>query len=112
MSANPKILKLIGSLLDATTSGRVQWSESGLRDIFDLEVKGGAITISVDLEDNGEVYFIGLRGEQGKMLESEFFAPGDEGFEAARDLYRLVRRNALHVDDILDRVIADLETKK
>jgi hypothetical protein len=112
MAANPKILRLIESLRDATLAGRLRWKESGVRNYFDLSIKDGAIAVSSDLEEGQEEYFVGLRGDKGVFIEREFFVPGDEGFDAARSLYEIVRRNAYHVDDIIDRVIADLETKK
>jgi hypothetical protein len=109
MAANPKILKLIQSLHQATESGRVQWSVSGIPDYFDLALKQGGVTVSIDYYGGHEEYFVGLRGEKGRMIESEFFVDGDEGFDAARNLFQMAKRNALHADTFIDSVISDLE---
>jgi hypothetical protein len=109
MATNPRILKLIQSLQRATASGRVQWSESGIPDYFDLDLKRGGVTVSIDHYGGHEEYFVGLREEKGRMVESELFVNGDEGFEAARNLFQAVKRNAYHADTFIDSVIADLE---
>jgi hypothetical protein len=111
MATNPKILKLVRSLENATASGRLQWSESNLRDYFDLKMRQGIISISCDLKNGSEEYFVGLLGDDGRVIESEFFTSDDEGFENVRGLYQMVKRNAFHVDEILDSVIAELEMK-
>jgi hypothetical protein len=96
MATNPKILKLIQSLIRATASGRLEWS--ALR-----------ITISSDGMGKSEEYYVGLREEKGRVIESEFFEEGDEGFEEARSLFLMVKRSALQVDNFIDSVISDIE---
>jgi hypothetical protein len=109
MATNPKILKLIQSLHQATASGRLQWSESGITDYFHLDLKQGGITVTGDSEDGREEYFVSLRGEKGGVIQSEFFVQGDEGFDAARNLFQMVKRKSLHVDSFIDSVISELD---
>jgi hypothetical protein len=109
MATNPKILKLIQSLIRATASGRLEWSALRGPNDFDLPLKQGGITISSDGMGKSEEYYVGLREEKGRVIESEFFEEGDEGFEEARSLFLMVKRSALQVDNFIDSVISDIE---
>lgn len=110
MATNPKITLLLTSLRSATAEGRIRWSETFQTGIFELIVKDAKIQFAYQSTARGDQFYINIGNSQGATVESELLYEGDEGFNLASDLYPLVRRNALKVDEFLDSVIAAVES--
>jgi hypothetical protein len=120
MSANPKFFRLLNGLLEATRSGSVSW-EPTVSDT-DFRVQLGGVMVRVGLgflsetdadEGSPSIPYAKLIGPGGKILEhgwSEELAP--EQADLIKDLYDSARRQVLRVDDVLDRLIQQVESGK
>jgi hypothetical protein len=120
MNANPKFIRLLRGLLDATQKGEVRWEQTISEKDFRVQLEGGMVRVGevirseTDDDDEGALTpYATLIGRGGKTLEfawPEDLAP--ENLDMIKELYEAVRRQVLQVDDILDRLIQQVESGK
>lgn len=109
MASNPKIVALTKTLLDASRKGRLQWAEDATPRSYKIVLDPATVSIDEQYLDEGGVeYTISLFDKNSKLLEFEIIEQGDELFDAVEELHNLARKSALRVDDVIDRVIADV----
>jgi hypothetical protein len=120
MSANPKFFRLLKGLLEATRSGRVSWDPTVSDTDFRVQLEGVMVRVGLGYlsetdadEGSPSIPYATLIGPGGKILErgwSEELEP--EQSDLIRDLYDAARRQVLRVDDVLDRLIQQVESGK
>jgi hypothetical protein len=119
MNANPKFVRLLQSLLEATQRGRLRWEQTISKEDFRVQFEGVIVRVGEharseeDDEKDLLTPYATLIGPGGRTLE--FAEPEDlepENSDMIKDLYNAVRRQVLQIDDILDRLIEHVEKGK
>jgi hypothetical protein len=113
MEANPKFVKLLESLREATARGTVQWEETVDEKTFRVTRDYATVQIYWNIDDISvkKYYYADLLDQKGRVVESLEAESGSEE-NLLKDLFELAQRNARHADDLLDRMIADLESNR
>ena len=117
MSLNPKFAELLSNLRDAAVrdpaaESRLKWAAGPTGRAFELKTDYANLRIE---EDSGFApeYSVLFRDSNGNIIESEILREGDgDDFELVRTLYELVRQSTLRVDELIDRMIADVRLGK
>lgn len=112
MEANPKYLALLESLIDATNRGRIRWEETASEDEFRTLINPEIVRIGRHLnrEEFENYFLLTLVNSGGKIIEQQAFSNGPD-FEAAETLFEMARRDALRVDDFIDRMISAVKSR-
>jgi hypothetical protein len=120
MSPNPKFVQLIKSLKTATEQGRIEWSETVDEHTFRALLPNAIVRIAkvfnekMQLEDqdlNEPAYIASLVDDGGEVLES--VTSGQERgqhYVLLSELFELARRRARRIDDLLDRLITNVDS--
>jgi hypothetical protein len=116
MSTNPKFVKFLETLRDATRQGRLDWSKTAEEDTFRVLLNQTIVRVGKSFDEIGDrtYYFATLVDSEGETLEHITSDYDDDGahFELLKDLYDMARRRSGKVDDLLDRLISDLNKSK
>lgn len=108
MTPREKLLRLVESLTSATPSGTIPWQRTPYPNSFFVQLN--PISVSLD-EEFGGGYCVTVYDGESKVHDLEIFARGDEALPRVEKLYNLARRSAGGDDDLLDRAIADIESR-
>lgn len=110
MGASPKFRKLLEDLRDATLQGKLQWSETADESEFRVNFDYAMIRVGQAYSADGDTYVLSasLLTPKGRVVE-QFTASGGMDYALLEELYDLARRSALKADDLLDRVISEVE---
>jgi hypothetical protein len=106
MTHEEKMTEMAKTLLRQTEEGILEWEETADEKQFQLPRKDYALISGLDRQGES---FLRIINNNGKVVET--FKP--EGYatltELVHSLYEAARRNALKVDDTVDRIMDDLK---
>lgn len=121
MPTTDKIHTLLTSLKTATLEGRLRWSPAKESLTYTVPLAHANVELVKEEVYAGEHpdplvsrtrtrYVLSLRDKEGRIVELDIIS-AKEGvdFQLAEELYRLAK--AKHVDDLLEKVIADVNSK-
>ena len=119
MAEDQKLVKLLQGLIEATARGRMAWEETYDESGFRTVTEHGMIRLGLEYDDDREesILIITLMdrkakvGDEFRLHQNQAGGP-DSTYMFAYNLFKLARRSARAADDLLDRVIADVETLK
>jgi hypothetical protein len=119
--AENKIMALLEALSRATERGQVPWEIAPSENVFRAPIGDGGIRIerrapspSLPYITQGErpgAYSLWVVNSQNQVVDAFDFEPGTPGHALLEKLFPLVRKAALKVDQVLDRMLAALESK-
>ena len=110
--ADEKLIRLLGDLKQATSQGRLHWTEAEGENSFRITLGSAVVEIEEEVHGDDHVYItynVVVRDEQGKTLQLEFFDNkrlNADHYGLVRELYDLARRDALKIDQVLDSMIS------
>lgn len=104
---------ILGSLLERSEKGELNWKTTGNSDKFLLPLNESSVTVEKFESFSGETtYIFYFRNEKGEIVEElrkKRETMSDEIFEKSEQLYDLARRKALNADETIDRIIEQLK---
>jgi hypothetical protein len=109
-----RVIVLCKRLAEATSSGDVEWRAED-EDWYLWEHPEGAVAIGARDRDGQPPYELQIMNGEGQRVEQLLSAlvADDQPApwnEPLAELYRLARRSALHADEIIDALIAGLQS--
>ena len=112
MDAN-KIYRLIDKLLEKTKDGTLRWEFTGTPDTFQVALPYSSIRV---LKKKSSENLIELYNEEGILIEqfppiinNELFDYRPDTHQILASLFEMARRQALHVDQEIDKILNTLE---
>ena len=111
-------IDLLRRLKDRTSSGDVDWEEAGesmFRAVLDsgmVRIREATTFISVDDVDDlvpKKEYTAWLLTPDARIVREVGFLPDDVGYDAVRDLFDVARRHAMDSDELIGRLLIELE---
>ncbi|MFF0550256.1 hypothetical protein ACFYUL_14955 [Streptomyces sp. NPDC004311] len=112
-----KMQALIDTLIIKTKERRIEWEEDESGDAFALSLTRGTVTVWSADGDGMHPFILRIRGDRGQIVEQvETARPYEEHTWSRMDLsiqhlHELARRNALNIDEVIDRIIEDLRER-
>src|SRR2546427_10522876 len=111
--ADDKIYQLILKLSDSTAAGKTKWEQTQNEGAFQAVFPSHSVRISTSWGEDPETpdYIFGIYNSEGALLEqvrdTEIQAPkgGISVFQLLHDIYQKARRQAMGVDDAIDRLL-------
>ena len=95
---------IIKRLIERTGAGELDWEENAFtRDQFDLSLAGQTIEVTQWEEDFNTGVQLRLRDDTGRSIE-DFVAWDNQDEGHVRQLWEVVRRRTLRVDEALDQL--------
>lgn len=116
MTAEAKLLQLVQRLAERTAHGSVIWEPTADKSTYQTAFPDYGVRI-VEIQKADDLdprYLIELLDANGNIIERAFdldIVPDEgrpEALKAIRDLYTVVRRRALGVDNALDNLLSEL----
>jgi hypothetical protein len=113
---NSKFEQFLAQLLESTEEGSVRWQDTASDTTFSTALPSGIVHIERDQWPDEEgnlfpVYIAYLYDRRGRLAEELTGGKmSDQGLLSR--LYQLARRSARDTEGLLDRVAADLQSKK
>ena len=114
-------IDLLRRLKDRTSSGDVDWEEAGeamFRAVLDsgmvrIRMLGVLIPVN-DLNDVApkKQYTVWLLTPDARVAREVDFLPDDAGYDTVQDLFDVARRHATGSDDLIGRLLVELERPK
>jgi hypothetical protein len=110
MPANPKFIKLLESVKEATSEGRLEWSEAFNREyrttLDEVSLRTG---FEIGEEPGSLYYYVYLYDKKDDILEA-LTSEDDQGKYKMflREFAEVAKRRARKVDDLLDRLIKSI----
>jgi hypothetical protein len=109
LQKEPDYEKIIDALIDKTKEGKLQWQETADERTFLAAVRGErTFQISQDWEDALERFQLVIRDADGRAFVDKLFyiaRPVSAAANKARNLYELVRRISLNLDEKVDETV-------
>lgn len=120
---NEKLTSLVTTLVEKTEEGKVSWSPTVNADEFVAGFSRYAILIRKDVavyefgdtsqETHLELLFL---NEDGRVMDSKAASPDSlsdqsDDFERLYELFTLARRSAYNVEEGIDRLLQELESR-
>ena len=120
--AYEKQYEIVDTLISSTEEGTLIWEKSFSENIFEAPLKDYSFRIieEIDFEENTS-YTITVLNKDGGVIErfsdseltneQEQYRPRESKSynEKVRDIYSLIRRKALGIEQVLDDVLEELE---
>ena len=118
-----KITNLIDLLLEKTLEGKVSWESTANNETFlsSLGLYGISIRRTVPqtvtrgiafFGDSRPIYIVSFLDEEGKLFDSKVEnSASSTGYEKLEELFTLARRSAHNVEESLDRLLQELESR-
>ncbi|MDW3850743.1 hypothetical protein NMK34_29445 [Micromonospora sp. BRA006-A] len=116
MTVQAKLVSLVELLLDGTAAGDVSWNPARGENEFLSSGPNSGVKLSRWMDDDGDynygLYLLNPRGTVVAELVSEWDTSGtaSQWNASLEELYDQARRQALGIDDLLDRTLADLQS--
>jgi hypothetical protein len=123
--ASERLNVLLSSLAEATSARRVTWAETSSAGRFRVSLANGLLDIEEETSpfrksfpdllpekrprNSYVVYVTGPAAS--KAVEAEFFEPTDPQFELVRGLYAAARNQALKIDEAIESMIGEVESR-
>lgn len=123
MIINEKLTSLVTTLVEKTEEGKVSWNPTVNADEFVAGFSRYAILIRKDVavyefgdtsqETHLELLFL---NEDGRVMDSKAASPDSlsgqsDDFERLYELFTLARRSAYNVEEGIDRLLQELESR-
>ena len=112
--ASEKFSILLGKLLSKTRKKEILWHETANVSAFRIAFGDGLVRIEYGVDFEGNVYYAAyLQDRKGRTLDQ--IGPAyqkDPTQELLSELFDAARPSALRVDDILERMMEDVELGK
>jgi hypothetical protein len=101
-----KAIEFFQGVLSKTRAGRIRWQPTAEDEIY-IAAIGGQFTLSVWRYERWK-HGIALKDQEGRVLTT--ITSDDVGVNEndVRELYQTARRQALRVDDKIDKVLVEL----
>ncbi|SRR6266404_1596804 len=106
--ASERFRELLSGLEEATRDKKVRWSETAKETAFRIAFGKGLVRIESHEGDEGEWFVAYLQDRSGRTVDEAYHRE----YQSLDALYRLARASALHIDDVLDSMLADLKEGK
>ena len=118
-----KVAHLIDLLLDKTREGKISWESTANSDAFvsSLGLYGISIRRNVPhtvargfalFGDTRPAYVVSFLNEDGELFDSQSEnSPSSAGYEKLEELFTLARRSAHNVNESLDNLLQELESR-
>lgn len=108
-----KYKEIVNILIEKTKSGNISWNETSSSDRFIVNISMNAVVVGyIDnpFEDDSQCYTIDILNIMGNTIEKTIIRPTDkEGYTLMEQLYNIVKRNVMKIDETLDEIISDLK---
>ena len=108
-----KYNEIVNILIEKTKSGNISWNETSSSNSFIVNVGKNAVIVGyIDnpFDDEYQFYTIDVLNILGSTIEKTKIGPKDkEGYSLMEQLYNIVNRNVMKVDETLDEIISDLK---
>lgn len=107
--------KLIGTLVQRTKEGMVNWQPTSADNCFAVHFKGGfSISVSSEYDPDGEQYDykIGVYNKAGKSIDEFCVTDSGKDKRLVEDLYENGRRKALRIDLAIETISNELSAEK
>lgn len=108
MAFQEKIDQLVTRLTELTEGGKVSWEETADERTFLASVGKFVVTLGEEPNYDGPDYLFKILDGTGKTIDEAYGMPGEE-WSRLSNLYKLARRNALHVEEALSDLLSSLE---
>lgn len=103
-----KIPILVDSLLARSQEGELEWKTTSNPLTYLLTLKDSSIAITKDITHIELVF----RNEKGEVVRTVVIHTGTDSFyKKAAELFDLARKKATNSDDIIDRILKQLDPK-
>jgi len=116
LAINPKFVKLLTAIRDATAHGRVTWSETLDEDTFRVILDRAVVRIGREYDEYANSIHVVARlaDKTGVVLDEISTAniEDDEVLSLLRAVYDMARSRVLKVDELLDSLISEVETRE
>lgn len=119
--ANKKIVALLEALYRATEKGRVAWEIAASENVFRAQIDDEGVRIEcrapAPRKDNlvcqgmPSGYSVWVVNAQNRVVEAFDFEPGEPGHALLERLFPLARKAAMKGDQVLDKLLAALESR-
>lgn len=109
--ASEKFRILLEKLLSRTHEKDIRWHETANESAFRIPLRDGLIRIEYDSDFEGEYYVAYLQNREGRTLDQ--IGPLYQASvmrHLLSELFRAARVSALGVDDILEKMVEDVES--
>lgn len=108
-----KYKEIVNILIEKTKSGKVSWEETSMSNRFIVNIGMNAIVVGyIDkpFDNECQSYTIDILNLLGCTVEKTTIGHNDkEGYTLMEQLYNIVKRNVMKVDETLDDIISDLK---
>lgn len=105
---------IIKRLLELTQQGAIHWARGSRRSVepFSINLTESTIRLRSRDDDQAAPYLVQILNDEGILIET-IQAETEDEIDMLSELYRLARREALRVDDVISSVLRELndETK-
>src|SRR5438067_1295764 len=117
--ADSKIMALLEALLRATEKRQVAWEIATSENAFRARIGDGGIRIerraparnqTHHIEGNPEAFSVWIVNSENQVLDAFDFEPLQPGHSLLTKLFPLVRKTALKTDQVVDSMLATLES--
>jgi len=112
-----KVIQIIRRLHLATEQETIEWEETDRKQAYAYATKSSSVIVASVDNDGSMPFELQILDEKGNVIESLRSHVPDENFEYTttlpggndlRDLYELVRRSVLGIEETLDQLLAGL----
>lgn len=121
--AHEKQYSIVDLMIEKTKAGELTWEATFDETEFETNLKTYSLRIKQEYDFNlGETITITVLGKNGNVIErfddhelkysQRDFRPGIEYGQALADIYQLIKRRALGVEQALDDLLSELRTNK
>ncbi len=101
---------IVSRTVESTKAGRVRWQESPGGSDFFVVFKKFSLAVWPGESYGGELEVsIGIRNEQGEMIDSFSVAERDSEYPMVQELYVLARRSARRIDEAIAEITVELD---
>lgn len=111
-----KHLTLIDSLLQKTAEGKANWSRTGASGQYVIILEAGSIKLDQFFynhhDDTNRGYALTLLNSNGDRIDEIQQEEGDQHYELMKTLYDAVERDYLRVDETIDGMLSELDSKR
>lgn len=117
MALSPKLRELLEALRNATAEGRVQWVEGAYEGIYKLSLKDATVFIEFVPSDAvaryRNSYSLMLKNTEDEIVELQYLDDEDQPeYQLVQSLFEAARKSSPRFNEFLDRMIADVGSRK
>ena len=106
--SNEKLITLLRTLLQRTTSGAASWTSGSRDDTYIWSGSSASVAVLTRDNDGASPFIVRLIDGGGRIIEDEVYEHGDAGYDMISDLYGAARADALDINAAIDGLLDDL----